>query len=115
MSNGVPAFTLLWLSEPDFSQHADGPGSPRALAALERSARHLAAVLTELERRGMRDRTAVFVVSDHGFSTIETPINLLTTLRSAGFSARRQFSATPKNGDILMVTQGGSELFYVVG
>src|ERR1044072_5466980 len=26
--DGLPKFSLLWLSEPDFSQHETGPGSP---------------------------------------------------------------------------------------
>ena len=33
-ANGLPAFTTLWLSEPDYAQHGAGPGSTVARAAL---------------------------------------------------------------------------------
>ncbi|HEX7577945.1 MAG TPA: nucleotide pyrophosphatase/phosphodiesterase family protein, partial [Verrucomicrobiae bacterium] len=75
-SNGVPAYSLLWLSEPDYSQHPAAPGSPKALAALESNDHKLAAVLAELERRKLRDQTDVFVVSDHGFSTVERGVDV---------------------------------------
>ncbi|HHY87159.1 MAG TPA: alkaline phosphatase family protein [Verrucomicrobia bacterium] len=112
--HGVPAFSLLWLSEPDFSQHAAGPGSPKALNALKSSDRRLAEVLAELDRRGVRDKTDVFVVSDHGFSTVETSIDVVRILRNAGFSARRSFESAPSKGDILVVGLGGSVSFYVI-
>ncbi|MFO1488503.1 MAG: alkaline phosphatase family protein [Verrucomicrobiota bacterium] len=114
-SNGVPDFTLLWLSEPDFSQHATGPGSPKALAALASSDQNLAAVLAELEKRELRGQTDVFVVSDHGFSTVEQSTDVCKALKNAGFPAVREFTSPPKNGDILVVSQGASVLFYIVG
>src|ERR1019366_527971 len=61
----VPAFSLLWLSEPDATQHNSGLGTARALKALKGSDDNLARVLTELTARGVRDRTDVFVISDH--------------------------------------------------
>lgn len=114
-SNGVPAFSLLWLSEPDYSQHAAGVGSPKALAAVASSDRKLAAVLSELERRGLRDKTDIFVVSDHGFSTVERSVDVCRELSKAGFSAYREFKSKPRRGDIMVVGQGGSVLLHVVG
>lgn len=114
-SNSVPEFSLLWLSEPDFSQHAAGPGSGKALAAIKSADQRLAEVLAELDRRGVRGQTDVFVVSDHGFSTVEKSVNVGRTLRDAGFNARSEFRRPPKPGDILVVGQGGSVLFYVAG
>jgi arylsulfatase A-like enzyme len=114
-SNGVPEFSLLWLSEPDYSQHAKGPGSPKALAAIKSSDDQLAAVLRELDRRKLRDKTDVFVVSDHGFSTVERSVDMAAELQKAGFRAGRQFSSKPKPGEILVVGQGGSAFFYIHG
>jgi arylsulfatase A-like enzyme len=113
-SNGVPALSVLWLSEPDYSQHAAGPGSPKALAALASSDRKLAAVLAQLEARNRRDKTDVFVVSDHGFSTVETVVDVAKVLRDGGFNAQRGFREKPNKGDVLVVSQGGSVLFYVM-
>ncbi|MBC8095846.1 MAG: alkaline phosphatase family protein [Akkermansiaceae bacterium] len=114
-TNGVPEFSLLWLSEPDFSLHAAGPGSPKAMAALESSDRKLALVLEELKQRGIHAKTDVFVVSDHGFSTIGTSVNVADQLTAAGFKAFRKFPAPPQTGEILVIGQGGSVLFYVIG
>jgi arylsulfatase A-like enzyme len=114
-SNGVPAYSLLWLSEPDYSQHPAAPGSPKALAALESSDRKLAAVLAELEHRKLRDKTDVFVVSDHGFSTIERAVDICAELQKAGFPAQRGFTSPPQPGQILVNGVAGSVLFYIIG
>ena len=114
-SNGVPAFSLLWLSEPDFSQHPSAPGSPKSLAAVASVDRRLADVLAELDRRKLRDETDVFVVSDHGFSSIERGVDVCADLQAAGFPAQRIFSKTPKSGAILVNGLGGSVTLYIIG
>jgi arylsulfatase A-like enzyme len=57
----------------------------------------------------------VFVVSDHGFSTIKRSVGLQKILSDAGFAAKTEFDDEPKSGDIMLVGNGGSVLFYVVG
>jgi arylsulfatase A-like enzyme len=57
----------------------------------------------------------VFVVSDHGFSTIERSIDLRKILNDAGFVAKTEFNDQPKLGDIMLAGNGGSVLFYVIG
>jgi arylsulfatase A-like enzyme len=111
----LPEFSLLWLSEPDHSQHADGPGSAKALAALESSDRQLATVLAQLERRGLRADTDVFIVSDHGFSTIAHVVDAAKELQAAGFKAAREFKQPMQPGEILVAGQGGSVLCFVHG
>ena len=113
--DGVPAFTVLWLGEPDLTQHETAPGAPSALAAIKASDENLAAVLSGLDQQGVRKTTDVFVVSDHGFSTIRRSIDLRKTLTDAGFVAKTEFDGQPKPGDIMLVGNGGSVLFYVVG
>jgi len=113
--DGVPAFTALWLGEPDLTQHETAPGAPSALAAIKASDENLAAVLSGLDQQGVRKTTDVFVVSDHGFSTIRRSIDLRKTLTDAGFVAKTEFDGQPKPGDIMLVGNGGSVLFYVVG
>ena len=111
----LPKFSLLWLSEPDFSQHDFGPGSDKALAALKSSDDNLARVLGELDRRGLRDKTDVFVVSDHGFSTIMQTNDVAIMLQKAGFKAAREFKTLPAKDDILVISNGGATLLYVIG
>src|SRR2546430_1607911 len=113
--DGVPALSLLWLGEPDLTQHGSAPGAQPALAAIKSSDENLAAVLSALDRQGARDATDVFVVSDHGFSTIERSVDLRKILKDAGLPAKTEFSDEPKPGDIMLVGNGGSVLFYVIG
>lgn len=111
----VPPYTLLWLAEPDFSQHATGPGSLQSLAAIRSSDDDLGLVLTELDRRGLRDTTDVFVVSDHGFSTIAWKVDVAAELSVAGFRTGRVALGGLKPGCVMVVSNGGSTLLYVGG
>ncbi|PYJ53078.1 MAG: hypothetical protein DME82_14895, partial [Verrucomicrobia bacterium] len=113
--DGMPAFTVLWLGEPDLTQHETAPGAPSALAAIKSSDENLAAVLSGLDQQGVRKTTDVFVVSDHGFSTIGRSVDLRKILKDSGFVAKTEFDDEPKPGDIMLVGNGGSVLFYVVG
>lgn len=113
--DGVPKFSLLWLSEPDDTEHKTAPGAPPALAAIKSSDENLARVLEALDRHGARSTTDVFVVSDHGFSTITNEIELPKILKAAGFDAVTEFSDDPKPGQIMLTGNGGTVLFYVVG
>jgi arylsulfatase A-like enzyme len=113
--DGVPTFSILWLGEPDLTQHESAPGAPAALAAIKSSNENLAAALSTLDRKGVRQTTDVFVISDHGFSTIHRSVDLRKILRDAGFRAKTEFADEPKRGDVMLVGNGGSVLFYVEG
>jgi len=133
--DGVPALSVLWLGEPDLTQHESAPGAPAALAAVKSADENFAAVLSALDQRDARGRTDVFIVSDHGFSTIKRSVDLRRILNDAGFTAKieelriakdgnrspggirdkTEFNDQPKPGDIMLAANGGSVLFYVVG
>jgi arylsulfatase A-like enzyme len=112
---GVPDFSLLWMNEPDLTQHLTGPGSTSSLAAIRQADDNLAKVLRALEAKGARDSTDVFVVSDHGFSTVSALVDLADSLEKAGFRASREFTAKPAKGQIMVVSNSGSSLIYVIG
>lgn len=111
--DGVPDFSLLWLSEPDLSQHNHAPGSPEAIAAIKAVDDDLAAVLTALDQKHARDSTEVLVVSDHGFSTIKRSIDVVDLLNRAGFRAAKEFPNSSQPGDVLVAGNAGTALFYV--
>ena len=111
----VPTFSLLWLGNPDLTEHQFAPGAPAALAAIKSCDVNLAAVLSALDRHHVRETTDVFVVSDHGFSTIQRSVDLGKILIDAGFAAKTEFKDEAKQGDVLLVGNGGSVLFYVQG
>lgn len=114
-NDGVPAFTLLWMNEPDASQHEYGPGSGKALAAIKNADDNLAKILRALEAKGLMDQTDILIVSDHGCSTISSLVDVTESLNAAGFKAFRTFNGPTSKGDILAVSNGGSVLFYITG
>ena len=110
----IPDFSLLWLSEPDGTEHETAPGSKEALAAIKSADDNLSSVLAALDRQGARSTTDIFVVSDHGFSTIERSVDLRKILKDAGLNATTEFTADAKPGDIMLAGNGGTVLFYVI-
>ena len=111
----VPALSLLWLAEPDSSQHVSGPGSAQSLEAIRSSDTQLGLVLEDLGRRGLRDSTDVIVVSDHAFSTIARRVDVAVELSLAGFTTKRAAPGGLQKGDVLVVSNGGSSLIFVGG
>jgi arylsulfatase A-like enzyme len=110
----LPAFSMLWLSEPDNAQHDLGPGTATALRAIRSSDANLGRVLAALEQRGELARTDVIVVSDHAFSTVSQKFDIARQLKHNGFEARRKFRASgPREGEILVVGNGSTIFFYV--
>jgi len=107
--------SVIWLGEPDLTEHESAPGAPPALAAIKSSDENLTAVLSALDMKAARETTDVFVVSDHGFSTIRRSIDLRKILSDAGFVAKTEFDGEAKPGEIMLVGNGGSVLFYVIG
>jgi predicted AlkP superfamily pyrophosphatase or phosphodiesterase len=79
-----PHLMLLHLIEVDEAKHDHGPGSPEALAAVEAADTALGRVLEALDESGLRARTLVAVVSDHGFLPVTERLSPNTLLREAG-------------------------------
>jgi arylsulfatase A-like enzyme len=111
----VPALSVLWLSEPDYSQHGSGPGSAVARAAYKSSDDCLARVRAALAERHLAEKTDILVVSDHGFSTISRNVDIMEELKQAGFDADREFTQAPKDGKLLVIGLGGTVSFHVIG
>lgn len=102
-----PAVAMLWSSEPDKTQHEDGVGTGRANQALSEADAEFGQLMTWLEQNGRSATTDVFVVSDHGYSTISQVVPVEAMLRDAGFPAIDQ------NGGVAVAANGGSALFYI--
>jgi arylsulfatase A-like enzyme len=58
------------------------------------------------------ESTDIFVVSDHGFSTIDRGPDIIESLKKSKFIAGKQFQ-NPEAGDIMVINLGGSTPFYV--
>ena len=84
------------------------PAQRSRSAVIRNSDAQLGRVLADLERRGLREQTDVFVVSDHGFSTIGWKVDVATELSSAGFRTERAALGGLRPGDVLVVGCGGA-------
>ncbi|MEZ4617509.1 MAG: alkaline phosphatase family protein [Caldilineaceae bacterium] len=74
---------VMWFCEPDSSLHKFGLGSPESLAGMQAVDAAVATVLSELDRRCIRDQFDIFFLSDHGHSTVEAHNTLKHYLRIA--------------------------------
>jgi hypothetical protein len=76
---------IFWMGEPDASQHFSGLGSPDAISALGACDRALGEVLDALRRKGLEDQFDIFLLSDHGHSTVRHHKSLNEYIERAGF------------------------------
>jgi arylsulfatase A-like enzyme len=68
-----PRLSLVWLREPDSTQHAYGIGTPNWHDAMRSNDALLGRILAKLDELGARETTDVLVVSDHGHSNVSGP------------------------------------------
>jgi predicted AlkP superfamily pyrophosphatase or phosphodiesterase len=76
--------TLVYFTDLDEAQHVYGPATPRVFRTLERIDAEVGRVLRGIEAAGDAARTAVIVVSDHGFAPVKKEIHAAAILREAG-------------------------------
>jgi arylsulfatase A-like enzyme len=102
-----PALALLWLCEPDHTQHDSELGSAEHLAVIAKADRCVGAVGEMVDRlRGGGDDILFMVGSDHGHETIRESIPVERMLFEAGFKR------TLDSNDIVLAPQGTSALLY---
>jgi arylsulfatase A-like enzyme len=113
---GLPAYSMLWMSDPDYSQHQMAPGSEMALAALKSVDDRLGTVLEALDTTGLRNDTDIFVISDHGFSTIQRSDDVVAPLNAAGSEGNGDgVRSRSRRREKSWRWQRGSIMFYVIG
>ncbi|MDQ4058748.1 MAG: alkaline phosphatase family protein [Actinomycetota bacterium] len=104
-----PDVVINWVGEPDHSQHAYGVGSPQARRAMRNVDRNIGYILRRLDSLGLRDRTNLFVISDHGVTRFSHSIEVSRELIAAGLKAGMD------SDDIVVADNGPCALLYVKG
>ena len=102
-----PAVALMWFSEPDSSNHKAGVGSALSNRALASADEQFGRIIEWLERNGRLEETDVIVVSDHGYATIESVVDVEAELRAA------RFPGGDEDGGVFAAANGAAALFYV--
>ena len=80
-----PDVVLIWLCEPDASQHAKGLGAPESDASIRGNDARLGRILDAIDTGGVP--TTIIVASDHGHSTVTGMVRMSDALTEAGFGA----------------------------
>ena len=98
-----PNVAYIWLTEPDHIQHAFGAGAPESLETIRNDDRNLGLVLDALDKMGLRERTNIMVVSDHGFGQTIYGVNVGQELIAGGF----------KSDDVVIASSGQTVALHV--
>jgi hypothetical protein len=103
-----PPLALLWMSEPDATQHALPLGSPEHLAVLRHADANAARVFAAVDRlRDRGDDILLIACSDHGHQTVSRVIDVEGELVAAGLKA------SVESQDVVTPSSGTSSLVYV--
>lgn len=107
-----PALLLLHIFDVDGRQHTFGPRSPEASAAIEAADAQLARLIAAARQAGTWARTALVVVSDHGFAPISQRIRPGVLLRELGL-VELGADERPRSWRVGMSLSGGHAYLYL--
>jgi arylsulfatase A-like enzyme len=103
-----PPLAILWLGEPDATQHRVPLGSPHHELALRQADANAGLVLAAVDRLRDRGEEVLLVVcSDHGHQTVSRVVDVEAELVAAGLKKSRD------SADVVTPTSGTSTLVYV--
>jgi hypothetical protein len=103
-----PPLAILWLGEPDATQHLQPLGSPEQLASLREADANAALVIEAVNGlRARGDEVLLIACSDHGHQTVSRVVDIEGELVAAGLKDGRE------SGDVVTPTSGTSTLIYV--
>lgn len=104
---GRPALLVLWQHNPDITEHVAGLGTAPFYRALGICDGNLGRLVKALSKLGLADRTDLLVVSDHGFATIKTRIELADLLVAHGLKQSKT------SDDVVVANNFGSDEIYL--
>jgi predicted AlkP superfamily pyrophosphatase or phosphodiesterase len=102
-----PNLLMYHLLTTDSVQHQNGAKALSSNTALVLADRQIQRILDAVERAGIRDKTTIFVVSDHGFKTYHHLIHPNALLRQKGLLRSQD------DNDGWVIPEGGTAMVYV--
>lgn len=107
LAPGATALSVLWLGDPDKTQHVSPLGSPQHLAALTTADANAGRAFAAVERmRQAGDEVLLICCSDHGHQTIIDSIDIEAELVAAGLKRG------PGSDDVISAPNGTAALIY---
>ena len=112
-----PHLLLLHLIELDGVHHRNGPRTPIALETAEREDGYIRRIIEATRQAGIFEKTTFFIVSDHGFASIEKRFSPnvalakegLITLDAAGKATAWKAAAWPAGGSCAIVLKDAND------
>lgn len=111
IKNRMPNLLMLHLLNVDSTLHRQGVHTETGYTAMALADYQVGDVVRALEDRGIRDRTTIFVVSDHGFSNTAKAILPNRLLINAGFLEVDE-NKSIKAGRAQAIVNGGFGMIY---
>jgi arylsulfatase A-like enzyme len=99
---------VLWMNEPDSSLHYYGLGSPETHDAMRACDDALAHILDGMDRRGIRDQFDIFLISDHGHSTVKHHRSLAEYIDRAGIDLGSRLELTTSSDFVYAKSLNGT-------
>ncbi|HUS63152.1 MAG TPA: alkaline phosphatase family protein [Kofleriaceae bacterium] len=112
LESDPPDLLMVHLPVVDSMEHDHGPGSAEANAAIEAVDAQIARLVETCKARGLWERTAIFVVSDHGFAPVTTELRPMVKLREAGL-VDVDASGAPTAWRAAIQANGGTAYVYL--
>jgi predicted AlkP superfamily pyrophosphatase or phosphodiesterase len=107
----MPRFLALHLNNVDAAHHRYGPKSAPGYAAVALNDANVGRVMRALDGAGVRGRTTVFIVADHGFIATPKSLRPNAILRREGLLTVE--GGRIASGRVLTVSLGGSAMDYL--
>ena len=111
IANRRPNLLLLHLLNVDASHHTFGPQTLGGYSAIAFADACVGRVLEAIDHAGIRDRTAVFVLADHGFTQTPKALKPNALLRQNGF-LKAVRDGKVDEARVYVVPEGGAGLLY---
>jgi predicted AlkP superfamily pyrophosphatase or phosphodiesterase len=106
-----PNVLLLHLLNVDGTHHGFGKQSNPGNTALAYADANVRVILDALEEAGIRDRTSIFIVSDHGFMNVTERIQPNVLLKQNGL-LEADDAGNIINGRVQVLSNGGSAMVF---
>lgn len=106
-----PNVLLVHLDTLDETEHHFGPESAEAAATLERIDARIGEIVDAVKEAGLADSTDFFIVSDHGFMSVDRSIQPNVLLAKAGLLTVNE-QGQIVGGKVATVSNGGSFFIY---
>lgn len=107
----TPNLLLFHLLNVDTMHHRHGPSSWPGFTALAYADAQVNRILEALEEAGIREQATVFVVSDHGFMTVENVLHPNVLLREEGL-LQDDGNGHVERARVQAIENGGSAMVY---